>query len=74
MDEKLEGAKGADALSGGKGDDYLLGGEGADTLVGGNGAGAIDTASFEGSAANYTIAVAQKWVGGKSRWYLRNGY
>ena len=74
MDEKLEGAKGADVLSGGKGDDYLIGGEGADTLIGGNGAGAIDTASFEGSAANYTIAVAQKMGWGKSRWYLRNGY
>ena len=53
-------------MSGGKGDDYLIGGEGADTLIGGNGAGAIDTASFEGSAANYTIAVAQKWAGVKA--------
>ena len=35
-------------------------------LIGGNGAGAVDTASFEGSAANYTIAVAQKWVGVKA--------
>ena len=66
MDEKLEGAKGADVLSGGKGDDYLIGGEGADTLIGGNGVGAVDTASFEGSASNYTIAVAQKWVGVKA--------
>jgi uncharacterized delta-60 repeat protein len=51
--DTITGAEGNDNIIGGLGNDVLTGGAGNDDLVGGAG---IDTASYSGSRAGYTIA------------------
>jgi Ca2+-binding RTX toxin-like protein len=58
----LVGNNGNDTLAGGAGDDTLIGGAGNDTLTGGAGTNSldgdagIDTATFAGNYADYTLA------------------
>ena len=51
----LEGTDAADVLTGDAGDDTLEGGAGDDLLNGGEG---LDTASFSGNRANYTLTLS----------------
>ncbi|MDB9412574.1 beta strand repeat-containing protein [Microcystis aeruginosa] len=60
--DRLVGNNGNDTLAGGAGDDTLIGGAGTDTLTGGAGTNSldgdagIDTATFAGNYADYTLA------------------
>ncbi|MFN6255316.1 beta strand repeat-containing protein, partial [Microcystis sp.] len=62
FDDKYSGGAGNDTISGGAGNDTLIGGAGTDTLTGGAGTNSldgdagIDTATFAGNYADYTLA------------------